>query len=103
MLSKVNTLKGYSITGSDEEKIGTVKDFYFDDRHWTIRYLVANTGTWLSGRQVLVSPYALVAIENDHRDIATDLTKKQIQKSPSLDVHKPVSRQFEDDYYGYYG
>ena len=32
-----------------------------------------------------------------------NLTKKQIENSPSLDSHKPVSRQFEDDYYGYYG
>ena len=61
MLNKVKTLKGYSIQGSDGETIGTVKEFYFDDRHWTVRYLVANTGTWLSGRQVLVSPYALVS------------------------------------------
>ena len=103
MLNKVKTLKGYSIQGSDGETIGTVKEFYFDDRHWTVRYLVANTGTWLSGRQVLVSPYALVYINNDHQDIVTELTKKQIEKSPSLDSHKPVSRQFEDDYYGYYG
>ena len=100
MLSKVKTLKGYSIQTSDGETIGKVKEFYFDDRHWTVRYLVANTGNWLTGRQVLVSPYALVAINNDHQDIVTDLTKKQIEKSPSLDSHKPVSRQFEDEYFG---
>jgi sporulation protein YlmC with PRC-barrel domain len=103
MLSKVKTLKSYSIQSTDGETIGKAKEFYFDDRHWTIRYLVANTGNWLTGRQVLVSPYALVSINNDHQDIVTDLTKKQIEKSPSLDSHKPVSRQFEDDYYGYYG
>jgi hypothetical protein len=103
MLSKVKTLKGYSIQSTDGETIGKAQEFYFDDRHWTVRYLVANTGNWLTGRQVLVSPYALVAINNDHQDIVTDLTKKQIEKSPSLDSHKPVSRQFEDDYYGYYG
>ena len=103
MLSKVKTLKGFAIQGTDGETIGTVKEFYFDDRHWTVRYLVANTGNWLTGRQVLVSPYALVSMDNDHRDIVTNLNKAQIEKSPSLDSHKPVSRQFEDDYYGYYG
>ena len=103
MLSKVKTLKGYSIQSTDGETIGKVKDFYFDDRHWTVRYLVANTGNWLTGRQVLVSPYSLISINNDHQDIVTDLTKKQIEKSPSLDSHKPVSRQFEDNYYCYYG
>jgi uncharacterized protein YrrD len=103
MLNTIKTLKGYSIHGIDREVIGTVKEFYFDDRHWTVRYLVANTGTWLSRRQVLVSPYALVSINNEQKCILTDLTKKQIEKSPSLDSHKPVSRQFEDDYHGYYG
>jgi len=103
MLSQVKTLKGYSIQDADGEMIGTVKAFYFDDRHWTIRYLVADTGTWLSRRQVLVSPYALVAINHDHQEISTDLTRKQIEKSPFLDSRKPVSRQFEDDYYGYFG
>jgi sporulation protein YlmC with PRC-barrel domain len=103
MLNKVKILKGYSIQSPDGATIGTVKDFYFDDRQWTVRYLVAHTGNWLSGRQVLVSPYALVSINHDQQDIVTDLTKKQIEKSPALDSHKPVSRQFEDDYYGYYG
>jgi uncharacterized protein YrrD len=56
------TMKGYSIQATDGEKIGTAQEFYFDDRHWTIRYLVANTGNWLTGRQVLVSPYALITI-----------------------------------------
>jgi hypothetical protein len=84
-------------------EIGGVKEFYFDDRHWTIRYLVADTGTWLPARQVLISPYALVAINADKRQIEVDLTKKQIEDSPSLDTDKPVSRQFEENYYGYYG
>jgi hypothetical protein len=60
MLSTSKTLKGYKLDSLDGE-IGKVKQFYFDDRYWTIRYLVANTGNWLSGRQVLISPYALVA------------------------------------------
>jgi len=80
-----------------------VKDFYFDDRHWAVRYLVADTGNWLAGKQVLISPYALVAVVKDEEHISVDLTKKQIEKSPSLDTDKPVSRQFEEDYYGYYG
>ena len=104
MLSTAKTLKGYRLDSLDGE-IGKVEEFYFDDRHWTIRYLVATTGYWLPGRQVLISPHALGAIGRDIYDakISIDLTKKQIENSPSLDTHKPVSRQFEDDYYGYYG
>ena len=102
MLSKAKTLKGYKLDSLDGE-IGKVKEFYFDDRHWTIRYLVADTGHWLTGRQVLISPYALVAIVREEKHIAVELTKKQIEDSPSLNSDKPVSRQFEQSYYGYYG
>jgi uncharacterized protein YrrD len=102
MLTEFKTLKGFSIQNTEDETIGNVKDIYFDDRHWTVRYVVANTGTWLTGRQVLLSPYALVAVNPDGKNIVADLTKKQIENSPSLDTDKPVSRQFEESYYGYY-
>jgi uncharacterized protein YrrD len=102
MLNKAKTLARYKLHGLDGE-IGKVEEFYFDDKHWTIRYLVANTGSWLTGRQVLISPYALKAMEKDEQTIAVNLTKEQIEDSPSLDTDKPVSRQFEHAYYGYYG
>jgi hypothetical protein len=102
MLSKVKTLRGYKLDSLDGE-IGGVKEFYFDDQHWTIRYLVADTGNWVPGRQVLISPHALVAASKVERHIAVDLTRKQIEDSPPLSSEKPVSRQFEDAYYGYYG
>ena len=102
MLNKAGTLTGYKLKSLDGE-IGTVEEFYFDDQHWTIRYLVADTGDWLTGRQVLLSPYALVAVIKEEQHITIDLTKKQIEDSPSLNSDKPVSRQFEEAYYGYYG
>jgi len=66
-----------------------------DDRHWTIRYLVADTGNWLTGRQVLISPYAMVAVNRDHQDIVT-INQKADRAWSSLDSDKPVSRQFEE-------
>jgi sporulation protein YlmC with PRC-barrel domain len=101
MLYKVKTLTGYKLHCLDGE-IGKVYEFYFDDKHWTIRYLIANTGNWLTGRQVLISPYALKAVDYDEQHISINLTKKQIEESPSLDTDKPVSKQFEVSYYGYY-
>ena len=102
MLHKATQLKGYSLKSRDGE-IGKVKEFYFDDHHWAIRYLVADTGNWLPIRQVLLSPYALTAVNDEQKYIAVDLTKKQIEDSPPLSSDKPVSRQFEEAYYGYYG
>ncbi|MEO7736171.1 MAG: PRC-barrel domain-containing protein [Kofleriaceae bacterium] len=102
MLSKAKTLHGYKLACLDGE-IGNVSEFYFDDRHWTIRYLVADTGSWLKGRHVLISPYALnCAIASEH-SFSIDLTKKQIEDSPPIDSDLPVSQQFEQSYYDYYG
>jgi hypothetical protein len=101
MLIKAKTLKGYKLNGLDGE-IGKVKEFYFDDQYWAIRYLVADTGNWLTDRNVLISPYALIAVNKDSELIDIDLTKKQIEDSPTLNSDKPVSQQFEVDYYGYY-
>lgn len=102
MLHNVKTLQGYTLHSLDGD-IGTVKEFYFDDRHWAIRYLIADTGNWLTDRQVLLSPYALTTVNTGARSISTDLTNKQIEDSPSLFSDKPVSRQFEVSFHGYYG
>jgi uncharacterized protein YrrD len=102
MLNKGKILRGYKMRSLDGE-IGKVEEFYFDDHHWAIRYLVADTGNWLTGRQVLISPYALAAVNKEEQYITVELTKKQIEDSPSLDSDKPVSRQFELDYFGFYG
>ena len=102
MLCKAKILKGYTLDSLDGE-IGKVREFYFDDQHWTIRYLVADTGNWLAGRQVLISPYALVAVIVEKKHIEINLTKQQIEDSPPLESDKPVSRQFEDEYHGFFG
>jgi hypothetical protein len=102
MLFPAKTLKGYALHSRDGS-IGSVREFYFDDNFWTVRYLVAETGGWLTGRKVLLSPYALHSVDPEKKEIHADLTKKQIENSPGLESHKPVSRQFEESYYEYYG
>jgi len=102
MLQNINDLYGHKLAASDGE-IGQVRDFYFDDHSWVVRYLVAETGTWLSGRQVLISPHAFGPLDPERKVLSVKLTRKQIEDSPSIDTHRPVSRQFEVDYYNYYG
>jgi hypothetical protein len=102
MLSKAKTLTGYALHARDGD-FGKVKDFYFDDRYWTIRYLVADTGEWLVSRQVLISPHSLAAVDRDQGSITVKLAKDQIEHSPTLNRDKPVSRQFEQAYYGFFG
>jgi uncharacterized protein YrrD len=101
MLRTASHLKGTSIAATDGE-IGSVQDLYFDDHSWTIRYLVVDTGTWLPGRQVLISPRSIMAI-TDEAKIPVSLTKSQVENSPSTEVDKPVERQYEEEYSQYYG
>lgn len=102
MLRSIKQLYGDKLGASDGE-IGHVKDFYFDDQNWAIRYLVADTGNWLPGRQVLISPHALGRLDQTEKVLRVNLTRKQIEDSPSIESHKPVSRQYEEEYYRYYG
>lgn len=103
MLRSVSDLKGFEVVATDGA-IGSVEQFYFDDERWALRYIVVNTGSWLSGRQVLISPFSVLHVDRENKKLQITLTKSQVEKSPNIDTHKPVSRQMEaahSDYYGY--
>jgi len=103
MQRDLKTLYGYKLDSLDGD-IGRVRDFYFDDENWVVRYLVADTGSWLTGRLVLISPHAFGRFnEIDGKSMIVNLTRKQIEASPSIDCHQPVSRQHEIDYFNHYG
>ena len=102
MLRSAKSLEGLELRARDGE-IGNVKDVYFDDHHWHVRYLVVATGSWLTGRMVLIASAALTARDWDKRALAVDLTKDQVRNSPSVDTARPVSRQQELDLHRYYG
>lgn len=98
MLKPASGFKGLTIAATDGD-IGSVNDLYFDDLSWTIRYLVVDTGTWLPGRQVLISPLSVRRVDDK---ILVDLTRNQVQKSPPVEADKPVNRQQEEAIARYY-
>jgi uncharacterized protein YrrD len=102
MLQSITELYGNKLNASDGD-IGKIEDFYFDDQFWNIRYLMAETGTWLDERQVLISPFSIERLDLEDEVLVVSLTKKQIEESPLIETHRPVSRQFETEYYTYYG
>lgn len=101
MKRKIKSLLGFTIGATDGE-IGKVKEFYFDDKTWTIRYFIVETGSWLFGRKILLSPEALLTPDWEKQIFPVDLTMEQIKSSPDIDTDKPVSRQQEMELYGYY-
>lgn len=102
MLQSLKALYGRKLGASDGD-IGHVQDFYFDDQTWAVRYVIADTGTWLPGRQVLIAPHAFGSLHQDGKHLLVNLTRQRIEDSPLIETHKPVSRQFEEEYFQYYG
>jgi hypothetical protein len=100
MLSAASGFKGISIAAVDGD-IGSIRDLYFDDVTWTIRYLVVDTGSWLPGRQVLISPLAVRGKRLSDK-VPVSLTQEQVKNSPPIDADKPVDRQQEEALARYY-
>jgi uncharacterized protein YrrD len=102
MLQTVSELKRLSIRAVDGE-IGHVRDAYFDDHTWTLRYIVVNPGSWLTGRWVQITPLSIRDIDWGARCVDVTLTRDQVRSSPDIDADPPVSRQHEIAYLDYYG
>jgi sporulation protein YlmC with PRC-barrel domain len=102
MLHPLKTLINLPVRATDGD-IGTVKDVYFDDHQWVVRYLVVGTSDWLAGRHVLISPMSVGPINFEEKCVRVGLTKQQINDSPLVDTDKPVSRQREAELLSYYG
>ncbi|WP_022666996.1 PRC-barrel domain-containing protein [Desulfospira joergensenii] len=105
MLRSVNQMIGYRLNATDDE-LGKCRDLLFDDRWWTIRHLLADTGTWMSGKQVLISPMMILKPDWESRKIFLKVPKKTVENCPVSSADEPVSREYEKKmalYYGYPG
>src|SRR6185312_2294088 len=102
MLHSLTALRKFHVHASDGD-IGEVTDGYFDDERWVVRYLVVNTVSWLNGREVLISPYSIFRVDDAESAIVTQLTRKQVEGSPSIDTARPISRRQEESYLSYFG
>lgn len=102
MLHSLKALDGFRIAATDGD-LGHVRDIYFDDQQWVVRYLEVDTGGWISGRNVLLSPAAVTGIDWKEERVRVNLSRKQVENSPGLDAAMPVSRQHELALSRYYG
>lgn len=102
MLRSMKDLEGYVLEATDGE-IGRCKDFLFDDRQWVVRYMVADTGRWLPGKKVLVSPISIGDPDWQSRHLPVALTKDQVKSSPDILHDEPVSRQYEAELFDHLG
>lgn len=101
LLQTAKALEGYRLDAVDGET-GTVEAFYFDVVNWAVRYLVVNIGDRYTDGRVLVSPVAIGEIDADSKTMDVELTRRQIENSPPVNIARPLSRQYEQSYYRYY-
>ena len=94
MLHSSRDLEDCSIRAIDG-MLGVVKDLYFDDHAWVVRYFIVETGAWLSSRKVLVSPLAVGHPDWSARVMPVSITQEQVKNGPDIDTAKPVSRFHE--------
>jgi uncharacterized protein YrrD len=92
---------GYVIAAVDGD-IGSCSDFVVDDEGWRIRYMLVDTGGWLSGREVLVSPRWIRDISWGERRIRVDLKREEIERSPEFDPRLDIDRSYEERLHGHY-
>lgn len=101
VLRRIQALKSLALHAKDGD-MGEFREVYFDDSSWKVRYLVVETSHWLIGRRILLTPEVLGSIHEEKWTLQVELTREQIEASPSMDMIKPISRQQEEEYHRHY-
>ncbi len=102
MLRKIKDLRGFELYATDGD-VGAITEFYFDDLDWTILYMVVDSSAWLPGRRILVSPASIGEIDWVERKLQTLITRADIESSPEIDLHQPITREQEVRYFAHFG
>ena len=95
MLWRTSALGDFRLEATDGP-IGAIRDSLFDDRDWTLRWFVVDTGTWLSGRKVLLAPGQVELKGGDPLDARLSASaRSRSEPARPLDSDAPVSRHYE--------
>jgi hypothetical protein len=101
-LRSAREVTGYSIRGTDDS-VGSAADFLIDEEGWVIRYLVVDTGGWLSGRKVLIAPPWVSEVSWATQEVQVTLTRAEIEASPEYTPDMALDRAYEEQLHGHYG
>jgi uncharacterized protein YrrD len=100
VLHLARKIRGAPVLATDGE-IGSVEDFFFEEDRWAVRYVYVDTGRWLSGKRVLISPMS-VKMPWNRAGVHVTLTRDQVWHSPEVQSHA-LSRVSEAELLKYYG
>jgi sporulation protein YlmC with PRC-barrel domain len=102
MARTMKSILGSDVIGADGG-LGRVIDVYFDDRRWTVRYLVVQPFDVDRTSPFLLSPIAVARVP-EAAPIQATISREQAARAPDAGEQGPVSRQMEQasmDYYGW--
>jgi uncharacterized protein YrrD len=102
MLRRMDDMIGFEVRTADGDA-GKIDDFLFEEEDWGVRYVVVDTGPWIFGRKVLISPEAIGDIQWQGKRVVTSLSRERIENSPDVDVARPVSHRQVNDLHQHYG
>lgn len=102
MLRSLKEIIGYELLTFDEPT-GKADDFLVDENGWTVRYLVAEMGSWLEKRKVLVSTQVFGRPRWETARLPVNLTKEDLQSSPEFDFDAPFSREQQQKLHAQHG
>jgi uncharacterized protein YrrD len=100
-LRSTNNVDGYNIRAVDGE-IGDVYDFIFDDNTWKIDFIVVDTGKWLPGKKVLISPKLIRKIDWVSSSVVINVPVEKVKNSPVFDPHQPLTETYETSLHDHY-
>lgn len=93
-LRNTKTVTGYTIKALDGD-IGDVCDFIVDDVVWRLDFLVIDTGHWLPGKKVLISPHWVKEIDWENSTITINANVDRIKSSPEYHADEPFSEEHQ--------
>ena len=102
MLHLLADLEKFTVNATDGY-VGKVKDFYFDDRTWKLRFVVAEAGIWLKNRKVLLPASAVKSVSLKDKHLGLDISMYDVKNGPGIDGELSLKPQSEIDYLSYYG
>jgi hypothetical protein len=92
-LFRANAVIGYRLRSNNGE-IGHIVDLIIDDTAWKIRFLIVDAGTWLNGRQVLLSTEGITEIDWKEERIGVDVDRDAVKNSPPYDPARKTTPEY---------
>lgn len=100
-LRSANEICGYRVHAVDGDS-GHVDDLVVEEETWAVRYMVLDTGNWLPGKKVLISPKWVDQMVWAKSKVNVNTSLDKIKFAPDFDPKQDITREYEEKLFEYY-